>query len=67
MRLIMKMMTAETQKRALMLVNRPSVINVYAYLKRPIKNKIKLTGKNTRIGEYKVAIRVMIIKNRMPS
>lgn len=63
----MKMMTAETKNRALMLVNRPSVIKVYAYRKNPIKNKTKLTGKNTRIGEYKVAIRVMIIKKRMPS
>jgi len=63
----MKMMTAETKKKALMLVNRPSVIKVNAYRKIPNRNNVKLTGKNTRIGEYKVAIRVMIMKNFMPS
>ena len=61
------MMTAETKKKALILVNRPSVTKVYAYRKKPKRKRKRLTGKNTRMGENKVAMRVIIIKNLTPS
>ena len=63
----MKIKMEATYSRALMLVNRPSEMYEYIYRKVPSMNIARLTGKNTPIGEYRVQMRIMIIKNLMPS
>ena len=63
----MKMIMEETNNRALMFVNRPSVMKEWTYRNRRQQEHGKADRQETLIGEYNVQIRTMIMKKRAPS
>jgi hypothetical protein len=61
------MITDVANRSALMFVNVPAVNSVYIYRISPKTNIAKLTGRKILIGEYRVHILIIIMKNRTPS